>query len=72
MHLGNFKPNRVTNIRFFSGNHMQVLGYMAQAKTGITWRNLYATYVGTPLGMQSFYPGIVNPRVAGTNLSDEK
>ncbi len=50
----------------FRGNHMQVLGYMAQNKTGIDWKVLFATYLTKPLQLAMRYGGQMNPRMAGT------
>lgn len=52
----------------YSGNHMQVLGYMAENKTGIDWKTLFSTYLTEPLGMVARYGGSTNPRMAGMYL----
>jgi len=45
---------------------MQVLGYMAENKTGIAWKTLFSTYITNPLKMFARYSGTTNPRMAGT------
>jgi CubicO group peptidase (beta-lactamase class C family) len=50
---------------YYGGNHMQVLGYMAENKTGIDWKTLFSTYLTEPLGMVARYGGSTNPRMAG-------
>ncbi len=44
---------------------MQVLGFMAQNKTGIDWKTLFSTYLTKPLNMAARYGGTTNPRMAG-------
>jgi CubicO group peptidase (beta-lactamase class C family) len=60
----------INNADSYSGNHMQVLGYMAENKTGIDWKTLFSTYLTEPLGMVARYGGNSNPRMAGMYLID--